>query len=119
MQRQPRVPPSNQQLPNEQAAPINNESDMDDLSEPWVNVGLLEHGPNVIIDDNDSFVGNIFCFGAFADKQTEILYNDLTGSFPYMSLKGNVCFLVLYHYKFNAILTLPISGFDDNTICHV
>jgi hypothetical protein len=33
-----------------------------------------------------------------------------------MSLKGNVCFLVVYHYESNVILALPISGFDDNTI---
>jgi hypothetical protein len=67
-QQQPRAPPSDQKLPNEQAAPIDNESNMDDLSEPWVNVGPPKHGPNVIIDDNDSSVGNIFCFSAFADK---------------------------------------------------
>jgi hypothetical protein len=33
-----------------------------------------------------------------------------------MSLKGNVCFLVVYHYKTNAILALPISGFSDEVI---
>jgi hypothetical protein len=87
---------------------------MDDLSEPWVNVGQPEHGPNVIVNNKDSSVGNMFCFSAFADKRTGILYNDLTGSFPYMSLKGNVCFLIVYHNKSNGILALPISGFDNN-----
>ena len=33
-----------------------------------------------------------------------------------MSLEGNVCFLVVYHYESNAILALPISGFSDNVI---
>jgi hypothetical protein len=33
-----------------------------------------------------------------------------------MSLEGDVCFLVVYHYESNAILALPISGFDNNTI---
>ncbi len=33
-----------------------------------------------------------------------------------MSLQGNVCFLIVYHYETNAILALPISGLDDNTI---
>ncbi len=33
-----------------------------------------------------------------------------------MSLEGNVFFLIVYHYKSNAILALPISGLDDNTI---
>jgi hypothetical protein len=115
-QRQPWAPPSKWQLPNVQAAPIDNESKVDDVSEPLINVRPIEQGPNVIIEDNDSSVGNIFCFSAFADKWTGILYNNLTGSFPYMSLKGNVCFLLVYHYKSNAILVLPISGFDDNII---
>jgi hypothetical protein len=39
------------------------------------------------------------------------MYNNLTGLFSYMSFKGNVCFLVVYHYETNAILALPISGF--------
>jgi hypothetical protein len=33
-----------------------------------------------------------------------------------MSLQGNVCFLIVYHYESNAIIALPISGLDDNTI---
>ncbi len=33
-----------------------------------------------------------------------------------MSLEGNVCFLVVYHYETNAILVLPISGFSDEVI---
>ncbi len=115
-QRQPQAPPSIPQLPNVQAAPIDNKSKVDDVSEPLINAGPIKHGPNVIIEDNESSIGNIFCFGAFADKQTGILYNDLTRLFPYMSLKGNICFLIVYHYKSNAILALPISGFDDNTI---
>lgn len=82
---------------------------------PLLYTGLHKHGPYVIEDD-DSFIGNIFCFGAFADKQTGILYKDLTGAFPYMSLEGNVSFLIIYHYESNAILALPISGFDDNIV---
>ncbi len=33
-----------------------------------------------------------------------------------MSLKGNVCFLVVYHYESNAILVLPIANFAKDTI---
>ncbi len=87
-----------------------------DISEPSFHAGLLDHGPSVIVEDDDSSVGNIFCFTAFADKRTGVLYNDLTGSFPYMSLEGKVCYLIVYHYESNAILGLPISGFDDNTV---
>jgi hypothetical protein len=53
---------------------------------------------------------------AFADKQTGTLYNDLPGLFPFMSLKGNACFLVMCHYKSNTILALPISGFSNKVI---
>jgi hypothetical protein len=89
---------------------------MNDISKPVFQAGPLKHGPLVIAEDNKSSVGFFFCFAAFADKRTGVMYNDLTGSFPYMSLEGNVCYLIIYHYEFNAILGLPISGFDDNTV---
>jgi hypothetical protein len=44
------------------------------------------------------------------------MYNDLTGNFPFMSLDGSVCFLVMYHYEANAIFAIPIAGLDDVTI---
>ena len=114
---QPHPPPSGRQGPNVHAAPIADEDSwIDDISEPSIQAGPFNHGPSVIIEDDISSVGNIFCFAAFADKRTGVLYNDLTGSFPYMSLEGNVCYLIVYHYESNAILGLPISGFDDNTV---
>jgi hypothetical protein len=33
-----------------------------------------------------------------------------------MSLEGNVCFFVVYHYKSNTILALPIKGFSNEII---
>ena len=33
-----------------------------------------------------------------------------------MSLDGSVCFLVMYHYKANAIFAIPIAGLDNVTI---
>ncbi len=45
-----------------------------------------------------------------------VLYSNLTGTFPFMSLEGNVCFLVVYHYKTNAILALPIKNYTDKCI---
>jgi hypothetical protein len=33
-----------------------------------------------------------------------------------MSLEGNICFLVVYHYKTNAIMTVPIANFTNNAI---
>jgi hypothetical protein len=62
--------------------------------------------------DGVESVANVFCFGAFADKNNGLVYNDLTGSFPFISLDGSVFFLVMYHYKANAILAKPISALD-------
>ncbi len=45
-----------------------------------------------------------------------MVYNDLTGLFPFMLLDGSVCFFVLYHYKANAILATPVAGLDDKSI---
>jgi len=72
-------------------------------------------GPHLIADNVDQSISNIFCFGAFADKQCGIVYHDMTGLFPFMSFDGSVCFFVLYHYKFNAILATPTAGLDDMT----
>ncbi len=43
------------------------------------------------IPDDKSIV-NVFCFGAFTDKVSGVVYNDLTGNFPFMSIDGSVCF---------------------------
>jgi hypothetical protein len=51
------------------------------------------HQPNLIVDDKiDEFIANVFTFGAFANKNSGIVYHYLTGSFLFMSLDGNVCF---------------------------
>jgi hypothetical protein len=78
----------------------------------------VAHPPNtnLIEDDDSSKDGNIFCFGAFADKHTGVVYSNFTGTFPYMSLEGNVCFFVVYHYESNAILGLPVKNMEDSTI---
>jgi hypothetical protein len=51
------------------------------------------HGSNLITNVNNQSIANIFCFGAFADKNTGIIYNYCRGKFPFISLNGNVCFL--------------------------
>jgi hypothetical protein len=50
------------------------------------------------------------------DKNNGVVYNDLTGSFPFISLDGSICFFVMYHYEANAILAKPISGLDNISI---
>ena len=73
-------------------------------------------GPNVIDDNKTESIVNVFCFGAFADKRDGVVYNNLTGSFPFMSLDGSVCFFILYNCTTNAILATPVMGLDDKRI---
>jgi hypothetical protein len=68
-----------------------------------------------LIPDNESIV-NVFCYGAFADKISGVVCNDLTGNFPFMSNNGSVYFFVMYHYKTNAILVKPIANLGDRSI---
>ncbi len=75
-----------------------------------------EYFSNIIPEVEDESIANVFCFGAFTDKMTGVVYNDCTGNFPFMSLDGNVCFLVMYHYETNAIFAIPISGLDSKSI---
>jgi hypothetical protein len=44
------------------------------------------------------------------------MYNDLTRNFPFISLDGSVCFLVMYHYESNTIFAIPIAGLNNVTI---
>jgi hypothetical protein len=73
--------------------------------------------PHLIISkDEEESIANVFVFGAFSDKNNGIVYHNLMGLFPFMSLDGSVCFFVLYHYNLNCILTTPIAGLDDISI---
>jgi hypothetical protein len=56
------------------------------------------------MDDDDATIANIFCFGAFVDKTSGIVYNDLTGSSHSCRWKEAYVFFVLYHYESNCIL---------------
>jgi hypothetical protein len=41
------------------------------------------------------------------------MYNDMTGNFPFVSLDGSVCYLIIYHYESNRILATLITGLTD------
>jgi hypothetical protein len=71
-------------------------------------------GVNIIPDDKS--IVNVFCVGVFANKISRVVYNDLTGKFPFMSIDGSVCFFVLYHYELNAILVKAIANVDNHSI---
>jgi hypothetical protein len=72
--------------------------------------------PNLIEEDDNESIANVFCFGAFSKKNSGIVYHDLTGSFPFMSCDGSICFFILYHYESNAILGTQIAGLDNISI---
>jgi hypothetical protein len=76
-------------------------------------------GPNLIGDDEDESIANMFHFGALVDKNSGIVYHHLMGSFPFMLYDGSVCFFILYHYKSNSILATPIVGLDNVSIYNV
>ena len=99
-------------IPIDDASVIINDASNDVLED---SIPFVCPAGNIIESDDDSYT-NVFIFGAFADMQTGTLYLDLTGTFPFMSLEGIVCFLIVYHYKSNAILALPIANFADETI---
>jgi hypothetical protein len=73
--------------------------------------------PHLIGDkDDDKLIAIFFCFGAFRDKHSGVVYNNFIGAFPFMLLDGCVCFFVLCHYKSDAILVILISGMDNLSI---
>lgn len=77
----------------------------------------IPHGVGLnVIDDDDKSIAKVFCYGAFTDKRLGVVYNDLTRNFPFVSFDGSLCFLVVYHYEANAILTAPIAGLDNKSI---
>jgi hypothetical protein len=51
-----------------------------------------------------------------ANRHSGIVYHNLTGSFPFMSFDGSICFFILYHYESNAILATLIAELDDVSI---
>ena len=73
-------------------------------------------GTALIGEDDNKSIANVFCFGAFADRTSDIVYHNLTGSSPFMSYNGSVCFFILYHYKSNSILATAIAGLDNVSI---
>jgi hypothetical protein len=85
--------------------------------EPWP-----YHGPaygactDATLIPNNKLIAYVLYFGAFADKISGVVYNDLTGNFPFMSIDGSICFFVLYHYKTNAILVESIENLNDCSI---
>jgi hypothetical protein len=50
------------------------------------------------------------------NRNSGIVYHNLTGSFTFISFNGSVCFFVLYRYESNAILAKPITGLDNMSI---
>jgi hypothetical protein len=49
--------------------------------------------PNLIGLDDDESIANVFCFRVFANKNNGVVYNDLTGSLPFILLDDSVYFV--------------------------
>jgi hypothetical protein len=106
-------------IPSPKALPItitNKEIVQDIFNDVLDQQHLSQINANVIKDNDSPMNANLFCFATFVDKHTGTIYNGFTGAFPFMSLEGNVCFLVVYHYKTNAMLALPVLGFSNEVI---
>jgi hypothetical protein len=73
--------------------------------------------PRLALIDNidNKSIANVFCFGAFANKNTGAVYNDCTGSFPFMLLDG-VFFCVMYHYEANALFVTQVASLNSQSI---
>ena len=65
---------------------------------------------------DDKSIANVFCFGTFTNNVMGGVYSNLTCNFPFMSLDGNVCFFIMYHYRTNTILATLIANLDDKSI---
>ncbi len=74
------------------------------------------HVPHANIIKSDDEANRMCLFLRHLRINNGTLYSDLTGAFPFMSPEGNVCFLVVYHYKTNAIMGVPISNFTNDAI---
>jgi hypothetical protein len=48
--------------------------------------------PHLIQELDNNSIANVFCFRAFMDKLSGVIYNDYTGDFPYISLDSNKLF---------------------------
>ncbi len=69
--------------------------------------------PNLIAMDDDKLITNILYFGAFVNRNSGIIYHDLTGLFLFVSFNGSVCFFIFYHYESSTILITPIAGLGN------
>ncbi len=74
--------------------------------------------PNIIVDNCNKSIVNVFCYGAFADRHSGVVYNNLMDDFPLVLFDGSICYLVMYVYKPNVILATPIADLDNMSICN-
>jgi hypothetical protein len=112
--------PRNALFSNSRASPLRNNAPPPIMDKAHVPAYFPQHAvPTLIDDDCNKTIAKVFCFGAFADRHSGVVYNDLMGNFSFMLFDGSVCFLVIYHYKANAIMATPITGLDDVCIFNV
>ena len=80
---QPHPPPSGRQGPTVHATPIaDDDSWIDDISEPSIQAGPFTHGPAVLVEDDNSSVGNIFVLRHLQTSKQEFCITISPGRFP-------------------------------------
>ncbi len=50
--------------------------------------------PNVIDDDCNKTIANVFCYSTFADCYLGVVYNNFMGNFPFVLFGRSICYLV-------------------------
>jgi hypothetical protein len=72
--------------------------------------------PNVIVDNCNESIANVFCYGALTNRHSGVVYNNLMGDFPFILFDKSICYLIMYMYEPNVILATPIAGLDNTSI---
>ena len=65
--------------------------------------------------ENDT-TNNVFCFHAFMTKDGGLVYIDLTGKFPILSLQGMVHIFVMLHWDSDSILVKTMTDANETSV---
>ena len=66
-----------------------------------------------------AYEDKIYCFATIGDKNKDMVYSDPTGNFPVRLHNGMLYVAVVYVYKCNAILLLPMKSREGVSMMEV
>ncbi len=55
--------------------------------------------PNIIDDYCNESIANVFGYDAFVDRHLGVVYNNMTGNFPFISFDGSIYYLIMNIYN--------------------